>query len=199
MSNRLRIIGGLWRSRVIDFPDTPGLRPTPNRVRETVFNWLQFDLAGAACLDLFAGSGALGLEALSRGAAHATLVESHAAACVALRDNVRKLGAAAEVVQSDVMRYLAGTAPPLHAVDIAFLDPPFGQGLVVECCRLLEARDWLKPSALIYIEAERRLDLSALPAAWQALRSKMAGEVGYHLYLRQQQPTAHLTRENAAT
>ncbi|TAN46643.1 MAG: 16S rRNA (guanine(966)-N(2))-methyltransferase RsmD [Methylococcaceae bacterium] len=195
MSNRLRIIGGQWRSRIIGFPDIPGLRPTPNRVRETAFNWLQFDLADAVCLDLFAGSGALGLEALSRGAAHATLVESHPAACLALRDNARKLGAVANVVQSDVMRYLAGTPQAFH---VAFLDPPFGQGLVAECCRLLETRGWLGPAALIYIEAERQLDLSALPSGWQLLRSKTAGEVGYHLYLRQP-PAGAPTPESAAT
>lgn len=182
MSNRLRIIGGQWRSRVIDFPDVAGLRPTPNRVRETLFNWLQFDLAGARCLDLYAGSGALGLEALSRGAAGATLVEAHPAACQALRDNVRKLGAAAEVVQNEVMRYLAGNASPY---DLVFLDPPFGEGLAVACCQRLEAGGWLAPAAMIYVEAERGLALQAMPGNWQTLRAKTAGEVGYHLYQRQ--------------
>jgi 16S rRNA (guanine966-N2)-methyltransferase len=181
MSNRLRLIGGQWRSRVIDFPDAPGLRPTPGRVRETLFNWLQFDLDGARCLDLYAGSGALGLEALSRGAASATLVDAHPAVCAALRQNVRKLAAAAEVVQCDAGRYLAGTASPY---DLVFLDPPFGEGLLAACCRNLETRGWLAPAAMIYLEAEKRLMLDGLPENWQAVHSKTAGEVGYHLYQR---------------
>lgn len=181
MSNRLRLIGGQWRSRVIDFPDVPGLRPTPGRVRETLFNWLQSDVEGARCLDLYAGSGALGLEALSRGASSATLVDAHPAVCAALRANVRKLSAAAEVVQCDALRYLAGKASPY---DLVFLDPPFGEGLLADCCRSLEARGWLAPAAIVYIEAEKRLVLDGLPDHWQAVRSKTAGEVGYHLYQR---------------
>lgn len=182
MSSRLRIIGGQWRSRVIDFPDLPGLRPTPNRLRETLFNWLQFDIVGARCLDLYAGSGVLGLEALSRGAASATLVESQTSACLALRDNVRKLGAAAEVAQSDAMHYLNKTATPY---DLVFLDPPFGQNLLAACCQMLEERGWLATTAIIYLEAERTLLLQGMPANWRPLRSKTAGAVTCYLYQRQ--------------
>ena len=181
----VRIIGGQWRSRVIDFPALPGLRPTPNRLRETLFNWLQFDIAGARCLDLYAGSGVLGLEALSRGAASATLVDTQSAACLALRANVRQLGAAAEVVQSDVMRYLAGTATPY---DLVFLDPPFAQNLVIGGCQLLEARGWLAATAMGYVEAERILVVEDIPRVWQTFRSKTAGGVASHLY--QRQPSA---------
>lgn len=182
MSNRIRIIGGQWRSRVLIFPDLPELRPTPNRVRETLFNWLQFDLTGARCLDLYAGSGALGFEALSRGAGSATLVDVHTAACLALRDNSRKLNATTEVIQAEARRFLGGNGTPY---DMIFLDPPFGQGLVMECCELLETQNWLAPAAMIYIEAERTLVLDGLPETWQPLRSKTAGEVGYHLWQRQ--------------
>ncbi len=118
---------------------------------------------------------------MSRGAASATLVEAQSGACMALRDNVRKLGATAEVVQSDAMRFLAGAATPY---DMVFLDPPFGEGLALDCCRLLEERGWLSPGAMVYVEAERTLVLDGLPDCWQLWRSKTAGAVGYHLFQR---------------
>jgi len=182
VKNELRIIGGTWRSRKIRFPDAPGLRPTPDRVRETLFNWLGQDLEGLSCLDLYAGSGALGFEAASRGAARVVQVEGGAQACLALRQNCTLLDArAVEVAQTDVSRFLAGPAEPF---DIVFLDPPFHQGLVGPCCRALEGRGWLAAHARIYIEVERGLALEDLPENWQVLRGRQAGEVAYQIYQR---------------
>jgi len=177
--NELRIIGGNWRSRRLRFPAAPGLRPTPDRVRETLFNWLRQDLEGLSCLDLYAGSGALGLEAASRGAVRVVQVEQDPEVCAAIERNCALLGAnQVEVVQMDVSRFLAGTGTPF---DLVFLDPPFHQGLIAPCGQLLEERGWLAPRARIYLEAESRLLLEGLPENWQILRSKQAGGVGYHL------------------
>lgn len=182
MKNELRIVGGVWRSRKIRFPGEPGLRPTPDRLRETLFNWLGQDLEGLSCLDLYAGSGALGFEAASRGARRVVQVENNAAACQALRQTCASLDArAVEVVQRDVARFLAGAG---EAFDVVFLDPPFRQGLIAPCCRLLEEKAWLAPLARIYIEVERSLPIEGLPPGWQLLRSKQAGEVACHLYRR---------------
>jgi len=183
VKNELRIIGGNWRSRKLKFAGAPALRPTPDRVRETLFNWLRQDLEGLVCLDLYAGSGALGLEAASRGAIRVVQVEQNPEACAALRKNCLLLGAEqVEIAQLDVSRFLAGPATPF---DVVFLDPPFRQGLLAPCCALLEARGWLAPHARIYLEAESRLALDGIPENWRILRSKQAGEVGYHLCERQ--------------
>ena len=174
----LRIIGGTWRSRRLSFPGCPGLRPTPDRVRETLFNWLQPWLPGASCLDLFAGSGALGLESLSRGAGQVVLVEQDGAAVSALRANLALLEArAAEVVQADARVYLQGPARPY---DIVFLDPPYASGLLAECCARLASGGWVRQQGLIYLEAAADETLP-LPVTWTLLRSKRAGQVGYHL------------------
>ena len=186
MRNELRIIGGTWRGRKIRFPDAPALRPTPDRVRETLFNWLRQDLEGLRCLDLYAGSGALGFEAASRRAARVVQVERAADACAALRHNCAVLEAVAvEVAQMDVSRFLASTA---EAFDVVFLDPPFHQGLVAPGCRQLEANGWLAGSARIYIEAEKGLALEGLPENWHILRGKQACAVAYHLYQRDAAP-----------
>jgi len=185
VNNKLRIIGGDWRSRQLSFVDAPGLRPTPARVRETLFNWLQYEIVGKQCLDLYAGSGALGFEAASRGAKSVVQVESNAQACRSLKDNAVALSAQQiSVVQSDVLRYLEGAAT---AFDVVFLDPPFGQNLVVQTCRQLEAYGWLAKQAKIYVETERHFDWScgaSMPENWRQLKSKSAGEVGYHLFER---------------
>ncbi len=183
MKNKLRIIGGDWRSRQLSFVDAPGLRPTPARVRETVFNWLQYEIFGKRCLDLYAGSGALGFEAASRGAKSVIQVESNAQACRSLKDNALALSAddRIKVVQSDVLRYLEGEAT---AFDVVFLDPPFGLNLVIQTCRLLEDNGWLAKHAKIYVETERHFDFSGMPENWRQLKSKSAGEVGYHLFER---------------
>jgi 16S rRNA (guanine966-N2)-methyltransferase len=178
--NSVRIIGGGWRGRRVSFPDVPGLRPTPDRVRETLFNWLQHDLAGARCLDLFAGSGALGLEALSRGARELVFVEQAVAASRALQEQLSRLGAEgkAHVTEMGAARYLRSV--PL-AFDIVFLDPPFGQNALAEFVPLLDVGGWLRPGALVYLENEKSAGVPPLPPRWQLLKSKSAGEVGYHL------------------
>jgi 16S rRNA (guanine966-N2)-methyltransferase len=179
-SRVLRIIGGAWRGRKLRFPASPAIRPTPDRVRETLFNWLGAATQAARCLDLFAGSGALGLEALSRGAAHVTFIEQDAAAVRELRARLAEWQAAdARVERADALRYLAGAARPF---DIVFLDPPFASGLLSRAAALLEERRWLTAGALIYVECAAREPLPALPGSWQALRAKQAGEVGYHLF-----------------
>jgi 16S rRNA (guanine966-N2)-methyltransferase len=182
VKNKLRIIGGDWRSRQIHFPNAPGLRPTPDRVRETLFNWLRYDITGSRCLDLFAGSGALGFEAASRGAQCVIQVENNAEACRSLKENAAALAAVQiKIVQMDVMRYLAGNA---EKFDLVFLDPPFARNLAVPSCRWLEEKGWLKPNAKIYLETESHIDLTGLPADWRLLKSKTAGDVGYRLFQR---------------
>ena len=178
--NSVRIIGGGWRGRRITFPDVPGLRPTPDRVRETLFNWLQHDIAGARCLDLFAGSGALGLEALSRGAKELVFVEQSVAASRALQEQLARLGGErrGQVVEMGATRYLRGAAP---AFDIVFLDPPFGRDALAEYIPLLDSGHWLKPGSQVYLENEKAGGAPLLPAHWELLKSKSAGEVGYHL------------------
>jgi 16S rRNA (guanine966-N2)-methyltransferase len=178
--NSVRIIGGAWRGRRVSFPDIPGLRPTPDRVRETLFNWLQHDVAGARCLDLFAGSGALGLEALSRGARELVFVEQAVGAARSLQEQLRRLGGSSKgvVLEMGAARYLRTPAPKF---DIVFLDPPFGKGALAEYVPQLDAGEWLGPGALVYLENERAEGAPPLPARWELLKSKSAGEVGYHL------------------
>lgn len=178
--NSVRIIGGAWRGRRVEFPDLPALRPTPDRVRETLFNWLQGHIAGARCLDLFAGSGVLGLEALSRGAAEVVFVETSTAAAHTLRAQLQRLGGEGRaMVQSlGAARYLRTPAAPF---DVAFLDPPYGGELLAESLAQLAAGQWLKEGGLAYLENERSAGVPALPAGWELLKSKTAGEVAYHL------------------
>ncbi len=175
----LRIIGGTWRGRKFQFPPVEAIRPTPDRVRETVFNWLQQDIAGARCLDLYAGSGALGLEALSRGAAQVVLVEVDQAVCWHLSQTLAQLGCdRGQVVCSDAARYLEGVP---QSFDIAFLDPPFAGRALAEACRRIDERGWLRMGGLAYLEDAATTGAPVLPAGWTLLRSKRAGEVGYHL------------------
>jgi len=183
----VRIIGGAWRSRRIAFPASDSLRRTPDRVRETVFNWLAPYLPGAACLDLFAGSGAFGFEALSRAAARAVLVEKRQEVVAALRHNREQLKAEpADIVHADALEFLRG---PAEAFDIVFLDPPYASGLLGPCVELLDTRGWLKPGAFIYLEAPEG-EAPPLPATWQPVRSKTAGQVGYHLARKKQNKEA---------
>jgi 16S rRNA (guanine966-N2)-methyltransferase len=172
--NRVRIIGGAWRSRVIHFPARPGLRPTPDRVRETLFNWLGQTLDGRRCLDLFAGSGALGFEAASRGAAQVVMVERDADACRALEANARLLDArTVEVVRADGLEFAAIGGP---RYDVVFLDPPFGADVLPQLLRQLPQR--LAPAALVYVESPMKLQLEA---GWTMWRNGRAGHVNYHL------------------
>ena len=172
--NRVRIIGGAWRSRLIDFPDLPGLRPTPDRVRETLFNWLGQDLTGLVCLDLFAGSGALGFEAASRGAKWVTLVESDARAAAALERSAAALGTRdVEIRRMNALQFLSFSD---RRYDLAFLDPPYRQGWLDRVLEPLQRV--LQPDALVYAEAERELGDLGL---WRTVRHKKAGQVHYHL------------------
>ena len=182
MQNKLRIIGGTWRSRQIQVIDAPGLRPTPARVRETLFNWLQPHIIGSRCLDCYAGSGALGFEAASRGARRVVQLENNPDACRALKATANALDAKqVELWQIDVFRYLAGNA---ELFDIVFIDPPFAQGLAEQTCAWLEDKGWLAPNALIYLETEVSLPDIELPSNWQLSKHKIAGEVAYHLFER---------------
>ncbi|MEJ2515717.1 MAG: 16S rRNA (guanine(966)-N(2))-methyltransferase RsmD [Gammaproteobacteria bacterium] len=175
-AGRFRIIGGVWRGRRFSVPAAPGVRPTPDRVRETLFNWLTPVIDGARCLDLYAGSGALGLEALSRGAARVVFVDSSAVACAAIRDALQIVGSeAGDVRRETAESYLAG---PPEAFDVVFLDPPFRQGRVEPALQRLVDGGWLRPSALVYIETERH---AAPPPGWDLLRGATAGQVRYHL------------------
>jgi 16S rRNA (guanine966-N2)-methyltransferase len=178
--NFVRIIGGGWRGRRVSFPDVPGLRPTPDRVRETLFNWLQHSIAAARCLDLFAGSGALGLEALSRGAKEVVFVEQSVPAARTLQAELGRLGgtAKARVMEMGAARFLRTPGEPF---DVIFLDPPFGRNALAEYIPLLESGEWVKSGGLVYLENERAAGAPALPAQWELLKSKSAGEVGYHL------------------
>jgi 16S rRNA (guanine966-N2)-methyltransferase len=178
--NSVRIIAGTWRGRRIHFPDMPALRPTPDRVRETLFNWLQHSIAETRVLDLFAGSGALGLEALSRGAREAVFVEQFPAAAQALQEQLIRFGGAAKgrILQMGAARFLRTPGAPF---DLAFLDPPFGTNALAEYIPLLDSGNWLNVGGLIYLENERAAGVPALPAHWELLKSKSAGEVGYHL------------------
>ena len=158
----------------------PGLRPTSERIRETLFNWLAPHIAGARCLDLFAGTGALGLEALSRGAASATFVERSKPAVATLRRNVMALGADnATVLEADALEYLRRSGS--ESFDVVFLDPPFAADYLGETCRLLDEGSLLAPGAHVYIEEDRERPAVELPPGWQAARSKEAGNVRYSL------------------
>ncbi|ALB72712.1 16S rRNA (guanine(966)-N(2))-methyltransferase [Cronobacter muytjensii] len=188
-SGQIRIIGGQWRGRKLPVPDSPGLRPTTDRVRETLFNWLAPYLVGARCLDCFAGSGALGLEALSRYAASATLLEMERGVAQQLQKNLATLkSSAGKVVNANTLNFLNQNGEP-H--DIVFVDPPFRKGLLEETLTLLETRGWLAPQALIYVESEVENGLPPVPASWQLHREKVAGQVAYRLYLRETQGEEH--------
>ena len=179
-ANAVRIIGGEWRGRRLRFPDVAGLRPTPDRVRETLFNWLAPVLPGARCLDLYAGSGALGFEALSRGAAAVTLVERDRHAAAALRVAAAELGAGtrASIVEGRAQDFLATCGPDF---DIVFLDPPFDAHVLPGLIAGLASRGLPCPGGHVYLEAPAAETLPALPPGWRLHRSGRAGAVGYHL------------------
>ena len=174
--NRVRIIGGEWRSRLLRFPDHESLRPTPDRVRETVFNWLGQRLDGLACVDLFAGSGAFGFEALSRGAARVVMVERDREILQALRDNAAALdaGARLDLVPGDAMGWLARCG---ERFDVAFVDPPYASGLAMPAMEAL--RPCLAAGARVYVEAAQGF---VAGPAWEALRQDHAGAVRYALF-----------------
>ena len=176
--NQFRIIGGQWRRRRLKFPELPGIRPSPDRVRETLFNWLRDDLSGARCLDLFAGSGALGLEALSRGAASVIFVDSQHRVIETLRSHLQMLHAeGGEVLHADALAFLRG---PARAFDIVFLDPPFDSPLLSQSAVALENGGWLARGAHIYLEYPHAV-APTLPAGWDLIRESRAGRVGFGL------------------
>lgn len=192
----LRIVAGEWRGRRLRFPAGTTIRPTPDRVRETLFNWLGPSIRDARVLDLFAGSGALGLEALSRGARSAVFVDADPRCVTALRERLVEWGAGGgEVLRADALAWLArAPGTPSAPFDLVFVDPPFAAGLLAAACDRLESGGWLAPGARVYLEAPARDPLPALPAGWELLRSGVAGEVGYHLARRPGEP-CHSRRE----
>ena len=177
-SNQVRIIGGDWRSRRITFPDHEGLRPSADRVRETLFNWLGQDLEGLRCLDLFAGSGALGFEALSRGAAGVVMVESSRRVCEALRRNAGLLGAKnLQLHCADALEFAtAAAADAAQRFDVVFLDPPFRSPLLEQA--LPRVAPLLRPGARVYVESATAF---AAPGGWRVFRQGRAGQVHYTL------------------
>jgi len=181
-AGQLRIIGGTWRGRKIDFATEPGVRPTPDRIRETLFNWLQASIGGARCLDLFSGSGALGFEALSRGAAEVVMVDQSSTVTKQLLANASLLKANnAQIIQSNADRYLQRPPQPF---DIVFLDPPFESQALEQYCAQLASLQWLAPHALIYMEREKGTPTPPLPDGWQLHREKQTGKVTYALAIR---------------
>ena len=180
---QLRIIGGQWRSRQFDFPMAHGLRPTPNRVRETLFNWLAPYVEGAKVLDVFAGSGALFLEALSRGAGSALALDLNSAAINSLRGHLLTLRCDnGQLLQTDALRHLE--QQPATPFDLVFLDPPFSQGLLLPACTLLEEKGWLAADAWVYTESENPPSSLGLPGNWRLHREQKAGQVYYALWER---------------
>ena len=179
-ANRVRIVGGEWRSRRINFPDIEGLRPTPDRVRETVFNWLGQDLTGLTCLDLFAGSGAFGFEAASRGAHQVVLVECNRRIAQSLEDNVQLLcgrRGPLRVVCADALEFLQRD---LRKYDVVFVDPPYAtwEKTADAAAVLNKLRPRLNPGARVYLEAAQPLQL---PPGWQTIKNNRAGAVHYQL------------------
>ncbi|WP_372626616.1 16S rRNA (guanine(966)-N(2))-methyltransferase RsmD [Arsukibacterium sp.] len=177
----VRIISGQWRGRRLPVADVTGLRPTTDRVKETLFNWLMHDIHDSTVLDCFSGSGALAFEALSRYAAFATLIEKDPAQAKRLQGLLASLNASqAEVINNDCLRFL--TQPASRQYQIVLVDPPFRQNLAIPCCQLLEQHGWLSPNALIYLETEKELPMTDIPANWQLLKEKIAGQLAYRLW-----------------
>ncbi len=177
---QLRIVAGNWRSRLLQIADVPGLRPTTERIRETLFNWLAPKIHGASCLDLCAGTGALGIESLSRGASRVVFVESSPVATKVLRCNIESLSArGAKILNTDAQTFL--TTATVEPFDIVFIDPPFATELQPDLCRLLSEGKWLSADARIYIELPGERAAIRLPEGWHELKNKTAGNVRYML------------------
>ena len=180
--NFVRIISGKYKSRKIIFPDRPGIRPTGNRIRESLFNWIQADIVNSRCLDLFSGSGALGIEALSRGAKITTFIESDFETANYLEKNLQTLNAPnGIVVRADAMRWLE-SQKNTEPFGFIFLDPPFKNNLLLDCISLLESNNIISDNGTIYIETEVDDNLRQLPPTWRLKQKKQAGRVSYCLY-----------------
>lgn len=183
-SGFIRLISGKWRGKKLPVQDKEGLRPTTDRTKETLFNWLMHDIREANCLDCFSGSGSLAFEALSRYAKSATLLERDKQVSKQLQANIESLKADnATLIETDSIRYLQQNAQ--HTFDIIFLDPPFNKGLLQPCCDALEKNGYLAEQAIIYIEMESQLDDLNLPTNWKRLKEKSTGQVTYQLYVRE--------------
>jgi 16S rRNA (guanine966-N2)-methyltransferase len=183
--NEVRIIGGKWRSRKIRFSGNPHLRPTPNRVRETIFNWLDPIIINTVCLDMFAGSGALGFEALSRGAKSVIMMDKSKQVIRDLKKNAELLPTDSVILfHKEFFSKLRNFFKPQF--DIVFLDPPFRKDLVKACSQWLEQHDCLAPNAFIYTETESSLKMISVPSNWILYRQKTAGQVCYTLWQRDQ-------------
>lgn len=194
-SGQVRIIAGQWRSRRLPIQDLEGLRPTTDRVRETLFNWLANDIVNSRVLDCFGGSGALALEALSRYASFAQIIELQRGAAIQLRENLQTLKCdKAEVLNADTLVVLQKGCE--QGFDVVFIDPPFRKGLAEKTIQLLDTQGWLNDGALIYVEIESELTQLAIPSRWHALKEKNAGQVSYRLYQYQQADTAEIKEEN---
>ncbi|MCX7125431.1 MAG: 16S rRNA (guanine(966)-N(2))-methyltransferase RsmD [Gammaproteobacteria bacterium] len=183
-TSELRIIGGTYRSRKIIFSEEPGLRPTHNRIRETVFNWLQDKIENSDCLDVFAGSGAMGFEALSRGAKHVTFIDISKNAVNHLKQNSINLKITnADFYQCD---FMLQNPVQNKKFDVVFLDPPFQNNLLLQACELLASRELLNPDALIYLEFEKSgVDISQLPKKWEIKKHKNTQMIEYLLAQKQ--------------
>ena len=177
----IRIIGGEWRGRKLPVLDVPGLRPSGDRCRETLFNWLQAHVAGADCVDLFAGSGALGLEAASRGAASVIMIEKNLAVVSCLDLNIHHLHATqARVLECDALDWLSKAAPA--SVDILFVDPPFDEGLMPAVMELIRRTDCVRPGGFIYFETPKSRDAVEPGPGWKPWREKVMGRVRMQLF-----------------
>jgi 16S rRNA (guanine966-N2)-methyltransferase len=182
LNNQLRLIGGKWRGRKIEFPSLPGLRPTQDRIRETVFNWLSPFISDALCLDLFAGSGALGFEAISRGAKHVVMVDQSNLVAAALKKNRQHLGAEnIEIISATVPTETAGITRAHF--DIIFLDPPFNKNLIQVCIDWLAQENLVKSGTVIYLEHEINHAPLKLPANWHMHKEKQTNSLVYALVL----------------
>ena len=179
LKNQVKIIAGKWRGRNIKFPTSDGLRPTANRTRETLFNWLAPVINHAKCLELFAGSGSLGFEALSRGANHVVMIDTDIKVAQQLKDTAKILNAENLTIHQMTAEQYIQTSK--EKFDIVFIDPPFSSNLIEPICNLLDKHDLLNPNAHIYIETQKKLSSPTLPASWQILKAKTAGQVAYYL------------------
>lgn len=181
-SGSVRIISGLWKGRKLKVTEAQGLRPTTDRVKETLFNWLMFEVANARVLDCFAGSGSLSFEAASRGASKVEMLELNPAACASLRNNIQQLNAIEQisVQQTDAMSYTQN--PCQQPFDIIFIDPPFRKNMLPSICNNLTKQGFIQSGTLIYIEHETELPQLELPEHWRMLKSAKAGQSQYNLY-----------------
>lgn len=181
--NCVRIIAGEFRGRKLEFPDVEGLRPTADRIRETLFNWVREQIPGENCLDMFAGSGAMGFEALSRGAAEVVFIEQDAKASRSIAANIQLLEInKAKLISDNALYWLSQQHDPQEQFGMVFLDPPFKENLIYIACEQLQRCGILKKNCKIYVESADELIEGDMPPSWTQLKNKKAGSVRYYLY-----------------